>query len=517
MANIKLKNNYWVTESIYDTTDSKTQKQVNADLHQDINDLSIAISAEATARENADSDLNGAITSLGSDDIANDSTNVSGLKVTNALDTLNSAISSLAGENKNTLTIEELSGKKVSIIGDSISTYSGYIYSGYDSYYPSNGIPSVDSVEKTWWWQYIERTGMTLEVNASYSGSCASNVRGSPYPTLADRCSTSILGNPDVIIIALGTNDSSQSAPFGEYDYTTAYAQLSEANFITAYIKGIKKLKSIYPSAKIICVALAMKFQYSFAIKKIATDLDCYFAYTGNYAFAVGLHPASNGMSQITDNVINLNPQLNGGYGVLSGDIAVSNDIDIYDDFTLGEVPQANSGKGHINWYDNAGNLYVNNRAWYAANGTMYWRIAVRNKGTGFNENNTLDIGVDGSGNKYIATNCPDVWRTALGVLATNQIYSLFVAEEVSLGSSITVNSSTNASGDVTFTKAGYYPLGIVGFRSSGSGSTSVYPARIYISSASSGSATVTYLLKSTQASDASINQRVTILWVKMS
>lgn len=38
-------------------------------------------------------DLNGAITSLGSDDIANDSTNVSGLKVTNALDTLNGAIS----------------------------------------------------------------------------------------------------------------------------------------------------------------------------------------------------------------------------------------------------------------------------------------------------------------------------------------------------------------------------------------------------------------------------------------
>ena len=148
MANIKLKNNYWVTESIYDTTDSKTQKQVNADLHQDINDLSIAISAEATARENADSDLNGAITSLGSDDIANDSTNVSGLKVTNALDTLNSAISSLAGENKNTLTIEELSGKKVSIIGDSISTYSGYIYSGYDSYYPSNGIPYTLVINK---------------------------------------------------------------------------------------------------------------------------------------------------------------------------------------------------------------------------------------------------------------------------------------------------------------------------------------------------------------------------------
>ena len=50
MANIKLKNNYWATEGIYDTTDSKTQKQVNADLHQDIENLVSDIS-----------DLNGAL------------------------------------------------------------------------------------------------------------------------------------------------------------------------------------------------------------------------------------------------------------------------------------------------------------------------------------------------------------------------------------------------------------------------------------------------------------------------
>lgn len=98
MANIKLKNNYWVTESIYDTTDSKTQKQVNADLHQDIEDtvivsdtqpssdanqiwlpqtigegvqvptwaehlaLSSEISTEASARQLADSALNSALT-----------------------------------------------------------------------------------------------------------------------------------------------------------------------------------------------------------------------------------------------------------------------------------------------------------------------------------------------------------------------------------------------------------------------------------------------------------------------
>ena len=52
MANIKLKNNYWVTESIYDTTDSKTQKQVNAALHQDIEDTVIVSDTQPSATAN---------------------------------------------------------------------------------------------------------------------------------------------------------------------------------------------------------------------------------------------------------------------------------------------------------------------------------------------------------------------------------------------------------------------------------------------------------------------------------
>lgn len=83
MANIKLKNNYWVTESIYDTTDSKTQKQVNADLHQDIQEL------------------NSAISSMGTTDVANES-NVSGATATAALNTLNGAINAVVIVGNNT-------------------------------------------------------------------------------------------------------------------------------------------------------------------------------------------------------------------------------------------------------------------------------------------------------------------------------------------------------------------------------------------------------------------------------
>ena len=52
MANIKLKNNYWVTEGIYDTTDAKNQKQINAGLHQDIEDTVIVSDTQPSATAN---------------------------------------------------------------------------------------------------------------------------------------------------------------------------------------------------------------------------------------------------------------------------------------------------------------------------------------------------------------------------------------------------------------------------------------------------------------------------------
>ena len=48
-----------------------------------------------------------------------------------------------------------LYGKKLSILGDSISTYNGYIPSGYDNFYPSG---DVDNVNKTWWMSLINKS-----------------------------------------------------------------------------------------------------------------------------------------------------------------------------------------------------------------------------------------------------------------------------------------------------------------------------------------------------------------------
>ena len=57
--------------------------------------------------------------------------------------------------------------KWVSILGDSISTFKGYIPADHDTFYP-NG--NVDKVEKTWWHLLLTSLGAKLCVNAAFSG-----------------------------------------------------------------------------------------------------------------------------------------------------------------------------------------------------------------------------------------------------------------------------------------------------------------------------------------------------------
>ena len=63
-----------------------------------------------------------------------------------------------------------LQGKTVSILGDSISTFEGYIPEGYLAYYPGNDM-TLDDVNDTWWMKMLQNTGMELLVNGSWSGS----------------------------------------------------------------------------------------------------------------------------------------------------------------------------------------------------------------------------------------------------------------------------------------------------------------------------------------------------------
>ena len=200
--------------------------------------------------------------------------------------------------------VSRYAGRRVSILGDSISSFGadGYRIDGYRAYYPAL---DVTEPEQTWWMKVIGASGGQLEVNASWDGSCASNARaGRGYPDFFDRCG--LLGSPDVIFVALGTNDSGEHVALGEYDYETAYASLSEATFRTAYIKGVKALKANYPGAEIVLVIFRMADAYAQSVLAIGDALGVSAIDARGYTPGTGqnIHPGVQGMRDIASRVL---------------------------------------------------------------------------------------------------------------------------------------------------------------------------------------------------------------------
>lgn len=150
---------------------------------------------------------------------------------------------------------------KVSILGDSYSTYGGYVspesnlcwYNGTDR---KPGVDNdVDSVAQTWWYQLIENNGMLLERNNSYSGSTVSTsgYRHEDYSDRAFIFRLGNLGNPDLIIVLSGTNDSWAKSPIGDFKYE-GWTKEDLANFRPAFAYMMHNLKALYPNAKILNV-----------------------------------------------------------------------------------------------------------------------------------------------------------------------------------------------------------------------------------------------------------------------
>ena len=111
--------------------------------------------------------------------------------------------------------------KKVSVLGDSYSTFKGYNPEGYAPFYPDAN-NDVKEVEQTWWSLYIQAKGYQLEKNNSWGGTtiCGTgyfhrDVFNSYFISRVD-----MLGDPDIIFLFGGTNDAWARAPIGEYQYS---------------------------------------------------------------------------------------------------------------------------------------------------------------------------------------------------------------------------------------------------------------------------------------------------------
>ena len=196
-------------------------------------------------------------------------------------------------------------GKSFAIIGDSISTYEGYIPSTFDKFYPY-ATADVNDVNKTWWMQAINKIGGTLFVNNSYSGTCVGD--SSAHATKNDlRLKyTQINGqSPDVILIFMGSNDCASK-----------YVTIDQ--FKSGYDQMLTKLQALCPESEIVLCTLPTSpfysgkevnhIEYNKIIREYATQYGLNVVNLEPISLSGHLvdsaHPNTSGMTVIAEQVV---------------------------------------------------------------------------------------------------------------------------------------------------------------------------------------------------------------------
>ena len=143
---------------------------------------------------------------------------------------------------------------KFSILGDSYSSYEGYVDPDTNDPWPHYSEIGVASVEQMWWYKVANKMEWSVELNNSFSGALISNFEdfdgGSYYAPNSFIRRMDNLGNPDVIFIFGATNDVWQDAPFGDYVYSN-WTEEQLCSFRPALAYLLDNVKRQFPRAKI--------------------------------------------------------------------------------------------------------------------------------------------------------------------------------------------------------------------------------------------------------------------------
>ena len=146
---------------------------------------------------------------------------------------------------------EIFKGKRLSILGDSISTYQGVSNdSSVNStlLYNPSFYRSPFSLEKTYWMILINELEMKLCVNNSWSGGNLSGI-GDPDSGVnrAHQLSTDSGEKPDFVIVFMGINDLGRNVPVDR--------------FASDYERTLAIIKSNAPDVKVCCVNLPDRYE----------------------------------------------------------------------------------------------------------------------------------------------------------------------------------------------------------------------------------------------------------------
>ena len=197
--------------------------------------------------------------------------------------------------NKETIKEDTLSGKYISFMGDSITTYSGWNNSTvYNSTIASNAVwytsDKLSSVNDTWWKRTVDKLDLKLCVNNSWSGSQVTTTQGELAAACMTRSENLHNDNknitPDIIVVYIGINDYNRGISLGSFDGVSDIYDTSKGTYIgnlsefaDAYATMVHKIRKAYPKADIYLGTLV---QYSTdlvswneVIKEIAVAFNC--------------------------------------------------------------------------------------------------------------------------------------------------------------------------------------------------------------------------------------------------
>ena len=194
---------------------------------------------------------------------------------------------------------------KVSILGDSYSTFEGYLTpdTNYVWYFNhADKKTDVDQVSQTWWDLFLKDHQYSLEINNSFSGAtiCNTGYRKEDYSNESFITRMDQLGAPDIIFIFGATNDSWAGSPIGVYKYSD-WTKQDLYSFRPAMAYMLDHMKSQYTNAKIYFILNdGLKDSINRSVMDICKHYDIeYIPLTG--IDKKSGHPSQKGMLQIKD------------------------------------------------------------------------------------------------------------------------------------------------------------------------------------------------------------------------
>lgn len=156
-----------------------------------------------------------------------------------------------------------LKGLNLSLLGDSISAYTGTIPTGNDAYYTGSN-SGVTSPNQMWWKVLCDKTDMIPLVINAWSGSGITQLTDSSHLNKVPMSDTSRCqalhtteANPDVILIAGGVNDYTyaQQASQKPSGWEGKTAPVNGNSFDETYAVMIKNIQTAYPNAVVVCLS----------------------------------------------------------------------------------------------------------------------------------------------------------------------------------------------------------------------------------------------------------------------